>query len=115
MTTLGDQLATVLTERGWTNDLAVGGVIGRWAEIVGQQVADHAAPVGFEGTVLTVQASSTAWATQLRMMESSLLGRIEAVVGTGVVTEIHILSPAAPPRVKGRLRVPGRGPRDTWG
>ena len=41
--------------------------------------------------------------------------RIEAVVGPGVVTELIVLGPVAPSWVKGRRRVPGPGPRDTYG
>ena len=89
--------------------------MGRWAEIVGAEIAGHVRPVTFEGTVLSVQADSTAWATQIRLLTSTLLGRIEAVVGAGIVTDLVVLGPAAPSWVKGRRRVQGPGPRDTYG
>ena len=112
---LGAQLERLLLDRGWTADVTVGSVMGRWAEIVGPEIADHVRPVTFEGSVLTVQAESTAWATQLRLLTSALLGRIDEVVGPGVVTEFVVLGPAAPSWVKGRRRVQGPGPRDTYG
>ncbi len=112
---LGIQLERLLLDRGWTADVTVGSVLGRWAEIVGPEIADHVRPVTFEGSVLTVQADSTAWATQLRLLTSALLGRIDEVVGPGVVTEFVVLGPAAPSWVKGRRRVQGPGPRDTYG
>ena len=110
-----DDRDPVLLDRGWTADVTVGSVMGRWAEIVGPEIADHVRPVTFEGSVLTVQAESTAWATQLRLLTSALLGRIDEVVGPGVVTEFVVLGPAAPSWVKGRRRVQGPGPRDTYG
>ena len=82
---------------------------------VGPDIAGHVRPVTFEGSVLTVQAESTAWATQIRLLTSALLGRIEAVVGAGVVTDLVVLGPAAPSWIKGKRRVQGRGPRDTYG
>ncbi len=112
---LGAQLERLLLDRGWTADVTVGSVMGRWAEIVGPEIADHVRPVTFEGSVLTVQAESTAWATQRRLLTSALLGRIDGVVGPGVVTEFVVLGPAAPSWVKGRRRVQGPGPRDTYG
>jgi predicted nucleic acid-binding Zn ribbon protein len=112
---LGAQLERLLLDRGWSADVTVGSVMGRWAEIVGPDIAGHVRPVTFEGSVLSVQADSTAWATQIRLLTSSLLGRIEAVVGAGVVTELVVLGPAAPSWVKGRRRVQGPGPRDTYG
>lgn len=112
---LGAQLERLLVDRGWSADVTVGSVMGRWAEIVGADLAAHVRPVTFEGSVLSVQADSTAWATQIRLLTSSLLGRIDAVVGAGVVTELVVLGPAAPSWVKGRRRVPGPGPRDTYG
>ncbi|MGO1202926.1 MAG: DUF721 domain-containing protein, partial [Cellulosimicrobium funkei] len=37
---LGDVVARLLHERDWVADVSVGGVIGRWREVVGDQVAD---------------------------------------------------------------------------
>ena len=65
--------------------------------------------------VLTVSAESTAWATQLRMVQAQLLAKIAAAVGDGVVTSLKIQGPVAPSWRKGNRSVPGRGPRDTYG
>ena len=111
----GDQLGRLLAERGWQADLAVGSVTGRWPQIVGPQVAAHVQPVSFETGVLTVQADSTAWATQMRLLASRLLGRVAEEAGAGTVTELVVLGPAAPRWSHGSRRVAGRGPRDTYG
>src|SRR5450756_656369 len=85
---LGDQMDRLLLDRGWNVDVAVGAVMGRWADIVGSNVAEHCTPVTFSDGVLTVRADSTAWTTQMRLMSSSVLGRLETEVGK--LSLIHI-------------------------
>lgn len=101
--------------RGWTRQVAEGAVLGQWTTVVGDQIADHAIPTGLRDGVLTVSAESTAWATQLRMVQAQLLAKIAAAVGDGIVTSLKIQGPTAPSWRKGKLNVPGRGPRDTYG
>jgi predicted nucleic acid-binding Zn ribbon protein len=112
---LGDQLERLRAEHGWDLDLAAGSVLARWDHIVGSDIASHAQPVTIDDGVLTVQASSTAWATQLRLMTPALIGRVADEVGPGVVTSITVVGPAAPSWRKGQRRAPGPGPRDTYG
>jgi predicted nucleic acid-binding Zn ribbon protein len=90
-------------------------VFGQWAAVVGEQIAEHADPTVLRDGVLTVVAESTAWATQLRMVQAQLLAKIAAAVGDGVVTSLKIVGPAGPSWRKGKYNVPGRGPRDTYG
>jgi predicted nucleic acid-binding Zn ribbon protein len=39
---LGPTMDRLVADQGWQTDAAVGGVMGRWAEIVGSEVAAHA-------------------------------------------------------------------------
>jgi len=112
---LGDQMDRLLLDRGWNVDVAVGSVMGRWPAIVGTAVAEHCTPVTFSEGVLTVRADSTAWATQLRLMSSSILGRLETEVGKDAVTELRVQGPSAPSWVRGPRKATGPGPRDTYG
>lgn len=108
---LGAAVERLLAERGWDRPMAVAGVIGRWAEIVGPEVASHCRPERLDDGVLWVAADSGAWATQVRWLSGTLLGRLEAELGRGVVKQIRVGAPGAPPR-RGRLRAPGsRGAR----
>ena len=95
--------------------MAEGTVFAEWAAVVGEQIAEHAAPTSLREGVLHVTAESTAWATQLRMVQALLLAKIAAAVGDGVVTTLKITGPVAPSWRKGPLHVRGRGPRDTYG
>lgn len=111
----GAVLAKLVKDRGWQRPTAEATVFGRWEQVVGADVAEHCRPVKLEGGELTVEAVSTAWATQLRLLARSLVKRIAAEVGHGVVTRLHIHGPAAPSWRRGPRRVRGRGPRDTYG
>ena len=113
---IGDQMDRLVADRGWRVDVAVGSVMGRWAEIVGPGVAAHSTPVSFECGVLTVRADSTAWAHQLRLLSSSLLARVAAEIGPDAVAELKVVGPSAPSWSRGPRRASdGRGPRDTYG
>ncbi|MFD0261062.1 MULTISPECIES: DUF721 domain-containing protein [Kitasatospora] len=115
---LGAALNRLITERGWEAPAAVGGVMGRWPQIVGPDISAHCEPKHFEEAtaVLTVQCDSTAWATQLRLLARQLVARLNHELGHGTVKVIKVLGPAAPVRGYGRLRAPGsKGPGDTWG
>jgi predicted nucleic acid-binding Zn ribbon protein len=112
---IGETAARLADERGWRAELSVGGVIGRWREVVGDQVAEHCTPETFDEGVLAVRTDSTAWATNLTLLVPELMTRLAAELGVDVVTEVRVLGPAAPRWTRGRRSVPGRGPRDTYG
>lgn len=112
---LGSVVGRLLREKGWTQDVSVGGVVGRWRDVVGDDVAEHCTPVTFEDRVLVVRADSTAWATQLRMLVPDLLRRMAEEIGEGVVEEVSVLGPVGPGFRRGPRSVRGPGPRDTFG
>jgi predicted nucleic acid-binding Zn ribbon protein len=112
---LGRLASRVATDHGWAERLAGGNVFGKWAKLVGEDVAEHAKPITLSDGELTVQADSTAWATQLRLLQRELIKRIAAGVGDGVVKKLKVQGPQAPNWRFGPRHAPGRGPRDTYG
>ena len=112
---LGDTAAELSRVLGWHQPLSVGGVVGRWADVVGPQIAEHCTPETFIDGDLVVRADSTAWATQIRLLLPQLERRLAEEVGEGVVTSIQVLGPGGPTWRKGPRSVRGRGPRDTYG
>jgi predicted nucleic acid-binding Zn ribbon protein len=105
-----------VSETGWELAVATGSVFGRWAQIVGPDLAAHTAPDGLAGGELTVIADSTAWATQLRLLAGELVRKLNAELGDGSVRRVNVRGPGAGPRRPGEWRVRGgRGPRDTYG
>jgi len=112
---LGQAIGGLLDQRGWQQRAAIGSVFGRWAEIVGPDLAAHTRPDSFADGELAVTADSTAWATQVRLLAPQLVRRLAAELGDGTVRRVKVRGPQAP-RQRGGWRVPGgRGPRDTYG
>lgn len=115
---LGAAFDRLKTERGWEMPIAVGGVTGRWPEVVGPEIAQHCEPEGYDERerVLTVRCDSTAWATQLRLLAPQLLVRLNGELGSGTVKLLKVKGPSGPPRTPGQWRAPGsKGPGDTYG
>lgn len=110
-------LKKVLGNLGWNAGMSAGRVLEEWDDIVGERVATHCRPVSLEEGVLMVSASSSAWASQLRMLTPQLITAIEEHVGSHVISELRVTGPAAAERTwkKGRRTVTWRGPRDTYG
>jgi len=112
---MSDAVETLLRRMGWTEQVEVAAVTARWREVVGDQIADHCEPLGFEDGKLVVRATSTAWSTQLTLMSGQIRHRINEEFGREIVGELTVLGPTARSWTKGLRSVPGRGPRDTYG
>ena len=72
---LGRLARDLAKKRGWSTQVAEGTVLGHWPSVVGHQIADHATPTALNDGVLSVAAESTAWATQLRMVQAQIVGQ----------------------------------------
>ena len=112
---LGEAVGELISNRGWTRDRAGAQVTVLWSQIVGPDLASHVVPESFLDGVLTLQAESTTWATQVRLLLPTLRTTIDAAVGAGVVTDLRIQGPQGPSWKSGSRHVKGRGPRDTYG
>ncbi len=112
---LGSLVDSLVSEQDWTRQTLVGQVFGRWEALVGSDIAEHCRPQTLTEGELLVVAESTAWATQLRLLAPTILGRLRAQVGGDVVTRLRVVGPTAPSWSKGPRSVRGRGPRDTYG
>lgn len=113
---LGAAINRLVTERGWERPAAVGGVMGRWPQIVGDDVANHCSPERYDEDEreLTVRCDSSAWAANLRLLAPQLVARLNADLGHGAVRVIKVLGPAGAARPRyGPLRASGsRGSHD---
>ena len=112
---LGRAARELSNNRGWSPRVAEGTVFAQWPLVVGDLIAEHAQPTALREGVLSIAAESTAWATQLRMVQAQVLAKIAAAVGDGVVTAVRITGPSAPSWRRGPRHISGRGPRDTYG
>jgi predicted nucleic acid-binding Zn ribbon protein len=113
---LGDVLSALLAERGWATPVTEARLFADWAGLVGADIATHCEPVSLRDGELRVAAQSTAWATQLRLMASSILAALRAELGPDVVRRLQVTGPVGPTWKHGVRSIHGgRGPRDTYG
>jgi len=112
---MSESVEALLQRMGWTEQVEVAAVTARWREVIGDQIADHCEPLDFADGVLSLRASSTAWATQLTLMAGQLRHRLNEELGREVVAEIRVYGPVSRSWTRGPRTVKGRGPRDTYG
>jgi len=113
---LATALNRLVESKGWSTDINVHTLLGRWPVLVGPTNAAHSHPEAYSDGVLTVRAESTVWAASLRSMAPQLLAVLNDKLGDATVRRVTVLGPDAPSWKKGRLSVrDGRGPRDTYG
>ena len=105
-----------MRDRSWQQPLAEGNLFALWGEIVGEEIGTHSQPITFLDGRLTIRASSSAWATQLKLLSPSLLEKISSTAPGVLVEELLIIGPEAPSWKKGLRSIKGaKGPRDTYG
>ncbi len=111
----GASIKDLLAERGWSEQAAAAGVLTNWEALVGPDMAGHCRAVHLTRGELVVEAESTAWATQLRLLSRQILATLARQLGPHTVTRLTVRGPAGPSWKHGGLRVRGPGPRDTYG
>lgn len=112
---VGDAVQEFLISNGLEQRQQVARVLEGWAGLVGPEVAAHVTVEGFEDGNLLLRADSTTWANQMRLLQATLERRLAEELGDDAVATITVLGPDAPSWRFGNRRVPGRGPRDTYG
>ncbi|MBU6278084.1 MAG: DUF721 domain-containing protein [Actinomycetales bacterium] len=105
----------LLQSQGWEHLSVRASVLAEWGTLVGADLAQHVTVEDFTNGALKLRAESTAWATQVRLLAGEIQVVLDTRFGPGVVTSLEVQGPAAPRWGSGPRRVPGRGPRDTYG
>jgi predicted nucleic acid-binding Zn ribbon protein len=109
-------LSEVISNRNWGQGVAEGSLFSDWKTIVGDEIAEHTTPISLVDGKLTIQSSSTAWSTQMRLMKNDLLKTISTTAPGALVEELIFIGPNAPSWKRGLRSIRGaRGPRDTYG
>ena len=109
-------LSEVIAGRNWGQGVAEGNLFSNWAQVVGAEIAHHTTPISLVDGRLTIQSSSSAWATQMRLMQQELLKTISNSAPGALVEELNVIGPHAPSWKRGLRSIRGaRGPRDTYG
>ena len=89
------ELGAILEEMVVDPKLAAGMLLGslarRWAEVVGERLSAECAPVGIDGRMLVIRASSAAWATQIRFLAREVARGSNAILGKGAVDAVRVV------------------------
>lgn len=93
---IGGVLNNLISEREWDSGLAEGNLFITWSTIVGADIAAHATPISIMDGVLTIQTSSSAWATQLSLVANTLLETITNDPSGVTITKLVFIGPQAP-------------------
>ena len=62
----------------WQSQMEEAELFVRWPEIVGELNAKNTQPENLANGKLTIRCKSTAWATQLRLMQTQILEKISS-------------------------------------
>ena len=113
---IGSVLNELVQSRDWRQGLAEGNIFADWEKIVGAEIAARSTPISLVDGQLTIQTSSTAWATQLNLSSTELLQTISGSAPGALVEKLVFIGPHAPNWKKGLRTIRGaKGPRDTYG
>jgi predicted nucleic acid-binding Zn ribbon protein len=94
---IGSAVDRLLRQRGMEDALVLGRVTTCWEDVVGPEVARQVHPQVVRGGELVVSVDHPAWATELEMAGSAVLGRLAERLGD-----------AAPERLSVRVRPASR-------
>ncbi|WP_157671325.1 DUF721 domain-containing protein [Candidatus Aquiluna sp. UB-MaderosW2red] len=110
-----ESLDELVDQFHWNSRLDQAALFANWVNVVGKDSAGASEPEELINGVLTVRCRSTAWATQLRLLQPKIFEKLVDLHPKLQITDIRFIGPTAPSWKKGPRSVPGRGPRDTYG
>lgn len=87
---VGKALDAVMRGLGAPEASGVHQVFDRWAEVVGDSLAERTRPLRIEGDRLVLAVDEPAMATHVRFLEKELLNRLQELLGPGRVTALDL-------------------------
>jgi hypothetical protein len=87
---LGKALDRVMRGLGAPEASGVHLVFDRWAEVVGDALAERTKPLRIEGSRLVLAVDEPAMVTHVKFLQPELLARLEQLLGPGRVTSLDL-------------------------
>ena len=78
---IGSAHDKLLRQRGLEDTLVFGRILDCWEEVVGPEIARQVRPQLIRGSELVVSVNHPAWATELELAGSAVLGRLAEKLG----------------------------------
>jgi predicted nucleic acid-binding Zn ribbon protein len=69
-------LDSIMKSLRGTDRIQIGGVFGKWAAAVGDQIAAHVRPIKLDQGTLLVEADTATWATQVKFLSDTIIARL---------------------------------------
>ena len=91
MLAVGDVVAGLLSQRGFSDGMRVGRLARRWPEVVGERLAGECRPVRLEAGVLVVAASSGPWGAQVTFLAGEIRNGANRVLGGEPVARVTVV------------------------
>ncbi len=88
---LGKALDRLMRELGIGPKIREYDAVLRWPEAVGAHIAKVASAEKIQNGILTVRVTSPTWRYELTLRKEELAAKINAVVGSTIVTDIHFV------------------------
>ncbi len=85
---VGDIVAALLSERGYLSVCQEYQAVHRWAEIVGDKIAQHATCDRVEDGVLYVRVASASWRQEISYLKHTILETVKTVTGCKTIRDI---------------------------
>lgn len=86
---IGALMPEVLKRLGVLDRLGEAKVFLLWGDIVGEEIDRVTAPLRVEGHKLFIGVESAAWRQELIYSKKELLGKINEVIGSGIIQDIR--------------------------
>lgn len=85
---MGELLPTYLRKKGLTAKVEAASVVPEWENLVGPGIAAVTVPVRISEGTLFVQVKTSAWMTELTLMKSELIRRLNAGKREGRIEQL---------------------------
>jgi len=84
-------LPAVLRASGYAPEVTEAAALAAWKHAAGEQLRDHAVPIGLQDRTLKIAVADVIWRKQLHSMRGQMLFRINSLLGRPIVGAIEFI------------------------
>jgi predicted nucleic acid-binding Zn ribbon protein len=88
---VGEVLGELLQQYGLTDRLKEFDAVNCWAEVAGEQIANHTKARDVRDGALVVEVSSSAWRNELYYLKPDIIEKINKKIGKKIIHDIMLV------------------------
>jgi len=88
---IGDVVDNLLAEDLFSRGMPIAKLAEDWPQLVGERLSAETAPLGLEGGILTVGATTGPWGAQARFLHQEICRRANEALGGDAVRSVRIV------------------------